>query len=642
MRRRERLGRRVGEISWDAVATWILGFGLVLLLGLEGGGYDPLVHDQAGLAVWWVFLLAALVGAIPRLTPSRRGLIAIGFLFAFVAWTALSLIWTESIDRTSADLALVLLYLGTFAVALGLRAPAEPRRLLSAVATAIVVLSGLALLSRLHPAWFPHADQTAVFLTESRERLSYPLNYWNALGALVAIGIPLALGFTAVAKTAVMRGLAAAPLPAMMLTIFFTLSRGGIAAAAVGVLIFLIFVRDRLPKLIVLALALAGGASLIALAASREALRQGLLDSAARDQGNELLVIAVIVCVAVGVIAAGATTWLLSDRRPVWTRPTRRVALGLSAAGLVVVAIVLLAASGPGRVSDAWSEFRRGEGAGSGTQRLNSFAGESRYLLWESAVAENATAPLIGTGAGTFAYWWTRDARGSEAVQDTHSLYLQTLGELGIIGLVLLAGFLLTVLVGGGVATVRAGPLESQLLATALAASASFCVSAAVDWTWQIPVIPVSLLLLSAVLCGSGAARRVVPWPPRIVAVAVGLAAIVAIALPLATTSLVRDSQREAREGNLESALADARTAQNVQPDAGEPRLQEALVLELQGNLAEAAAAARAATEREETNWRDWLVLSRIEAERGRAVASVRAYRTARSLNPLSSIFESG
>ncbi len=632
----------LARVSWDAVATWLLGFGLVFYLGLEGGGYDPLVHDQVGIAVWWVLLLGALVGAIPRLSPSRLGLVAGGFLFAFVAWTALSLTWTESIDRTSADLALVLVYLGTFGVALGLRSSAEPRRLLGAVATAIAALSVLALLSRLHPAWFPHADQTANFLAESRERLSYPLNYWNGLGALVAVGMPLVLGFAAAARTLAVRALAAATLPAMMVTIFFTLSRGGIVAAAIGVVIFLVFTRDRLPKLVVLAVALAGGAILIALAASRDALRHGLLNSTAHDQGNELLLIAVIVAIAVAAIAAGATTWLISDRRPPWTEPSRQASLGMLAAAVIVLAVVFVAAGGPHRASNGWSEFKRGEAAGNGTQRLNSFAGESRYLLWKSAMAENASAPLIGTGAGTFAYWWTRDARGTESVQDAHSLYLQTLGEVGIVGFLFLAGFLLTILIGGGVAAVRAGPLDSPLLSAALGGCVAFCVAAAVDWTWQIPVIPVSLLLLGVALLGGRAERTPLPWWPRIAAAVVAIAAIVAIALPLATTSLVRESQEEAREGNLQAALVDARSAQNVQPDTGEPRLQEALVLELENELPQAGAAARAATEREPTNWRDWLVLSRIEAERGRAGPAVSAYREARHLNPLSAFFKRG
>ena len=116
--------------------------------------------------------------------------------------------------------------------------------------------------------------------------------------------------------------------------------------------------------------------------------------------------------------------------------------------------------------------------------------------------------------------------------------------------------------------------------------------------------------------------------------------AIVAIAIPLATTSLVRQSEADVRDGDLTAALSAARSAQNVQPGAAGPRLQQALVLEAQGDLPAAAEAARAATERETTNWRTWLVLSRIEAERGKAGAAVRDYRRARSLNPRSALFQ--
>jgi len=114
------------------------------------------------------------------------------------------------------------------------------------------------------------------------------------------------------------------------------------------------------------------------------------------------------------------------------------------------------------------------------------------------------------------------------------------------------------------------------------------------------------------------------------------------IAIPLAATTLLRDSEADARAGELESALADARTAQNVQPDSAAPRLQQALVLEEQGNLGLAAGAALSATAKEPVSWRNWLILSRIEAERGRAAAAVRDYSKARSLNPRSSLFQRG
>lgn len=89
----------------------------------------------------------------------------------------------------------------------------------------------------------------------------------------------------------------------------------------------------------------------------------------------------------------------------------------------------------------------------------------------------------------------------------------------------------------------------------------------------------------------------------------------------------------------MPAALRAARGAESAQPGAATPRLQQALLLEAEGSLDEAALAARAATERESTNWRTWLVLSRLEAARGRALAALRAYRRARSLNPRSPVF---
>jgi tetratricopeptide (TPR) repeat protein len=94
------------------------------------------------------------------------------------------------------------------------------------------------------------------------------------------------------------------------------------------------------------------------------------------------------------------------------------------------------------------------------------------------------------------------------------------------------------------------------------------------------------------------------------------------------------------RDGDYAAALEDARSAQNVEPAAATPRLQQALVLELMGDLPAAEAAARAAVDRESTNWRLWLVLSRIAAENGRADAAVAAYEEARDLNPRGEIFQ--
>nr|MBA3867194.1 hypothetical protein [Solirubrobacterales bacterium] len=136
-------------------------------------------------------------------------------------------------------------------------------------------------------------------------------------------------------------------------------------------------------------------------------------------------------------------------------------------------------------------------------------------------------------------------------------------------------------------------------------------------------------------------ARAGAPVPLRLATAVMALIAIVGIAIPLAAASLVRQSQSAALAGDQQGALEDARSAQNVEPGAATPRLQQALILEADADFDSASAAALGATAKEPTNWRNWLVLSRIEAERGRASSAVTYYRRARSLNPHSSIFTS-
>jgi O-antigen ligase len=517
--------------------------------------------------------------------------------------------------------------------------------MIAAVGAGIGLVVVVGLLSRLHPAWFPEADQTARFLTGGRERLSYPLNYWNALAALIAIGLPLMLEVATCAKAILFRALAAAALPTMALTAFLTLSRGGIGAAIVALVVFLAFTSDRLPKVLTLLVAGGGSAILISAAGQRDALQDGLLNATARQQGDEMVLIVLGVCIAVGLIQAALSWGLKRGMRPRWTFPSRRQALVATGIGLLVVLVALVAIDAPGRTSDAWTEFKEGGGPGEGSERLTSFAGESRYLLWRAAVDENASKPLLGTGSGTFEFWWTRNGEGAEVVRDTHSLYLQVLGELGVVGLVLLAAFLSTILVGGGYAVVRAGPRGRPQLAAALAGCVAFCLTATVDWMWQIPVLPVTLLLLASSLVTVDATPaqsggRVLRLPLRLAFAIAAIAAIVAMAVPLASMGLLRQSAADAREGNFPAALRAARSAQDVQPGAAAPRLQQALLFEEQGDLESAAGAARAATEREPTNWRNWLVLSRIEAQQGEAVAAVRDYRKAKSLNPHFSLFE--
>jgi Flp pilus assembly protein TadD len=121
---------------------------------------------------------------------------------------------------------------------------------------------------------------------------------------------------------------------------------------------------------------------------------------------------------------------------------------------------------------------------------------------------------------------------------------------------------------------------------------------------------------------------------------ALAVAGIVAIGIPTTSANALRDSQAEVRAQDLAAALGEARTAEDIEPYAASPSLQQALVLELQGDLGGALAAAREATDREPTNWRTWLVLSRLEAQADNPAGAIEAYREVRSLNPRSELFQ--
>jgi O-antigen ligase len=284
---------------------------------------------------------------------------------------------------------------------------------------------------------------------------------------------------------------------------------------------------------------------------------------------------------------------------------------------------------------------------------LLDFSGSGRYQFWQAAVHENATDPWRGTGPGTFEFWWSRHGSYAGFIKNAHSLYLETLGELGIIGLVLIASFVAGTVGLGAVRAVRAPPDLRLGLAAATAGAAAFAVAAGLDWDWQLGVLPAVFMMLAGVIAVAGspaeALRRHAHRSRSLLqrrlgkGILIGLAAaaMLAIALPLAATQDVASSEQSVSTGKLDQALSDARSASAVQPYAATPHLQQALVLEMAGRFPAALHEARQATSDESTNWRTWLILSRLEARTGHAQAAVRAYRRARVLNPGSVAFAS-
>ena len=392
-----------------------------------------------------------------------------------------------------------------------------------------------------------------------------------------------------------------------------------------------------------------GSAVVIAGAVHRSAIVHGLYGHAPSVAGKQLIVACVLVCGAVAFAQVGIGLAARHGTLPRVLQPSpRRAGLLLAVAGAAVV-VAALAVGTPSRLAQAWNDFKHPNTSSQSSlpARFGSLNGTGRYQYWQVAVRATASEHqmLSGSGPGTFQLvWLPRATVAGGYVTDAHSLYVETFTEVGLIGLVLLAGFLLLVLIAAvrAVAGTRHEPRTRAAGTTA--AVIAFMISALVEWVWQLPVLPTIFLLLAAAVLApakrTASTSRHGRFVLRTGLVVVALGCLIAVAIPLATASAVRKSQAAVRAGNLSLALADARSAARLEPAAASAQLQIALVLELQRDFPAALAGARNATHDEPRNWSGWLVLSRLDAETGQVQASTAAYRRARSLNPLSPLFQ--
>lgn len=657
------------RLDIETVASWLLGFGLVLFLAVNGSGFDVGLFGQAGLFIWLILLVGILLGIFPTSRPAPMAWVGVGLLAALAAWAAIGLLWTDSPDKTLVETARLSTYAAIFALAIAARGGDRVSQQVGSVAAAIVVIAALGLVSRFFPGTFTAAEATGRILTDESARLTFPLEYWNGLAALLAIGVPLLAQLAGEAQKIWLRIAATGCLPLVSLALYLTLSRGGLLAAAVALVVFHLLNRKILTLALTL-IGLGGGGLLIVLARANPDFQNGLLNHAAHSQGRWMLLFTAFVCSATclagwGLLQAREAR-LLFQRIQINGRVNRTVAASLLVA---VVLAGLLAAGGFRWIGDSWSNFKSSETPSAGSSRLSTTTGNGRYQLWSSGLRQFRSEPVLGQGAGTFEFWWAEHGDRAGFVKDTHSLYIQTLGESGAIGFLLLIGFLGVLIVTGVRWALSHSGSNSSWAAAGIAACLAFMVSAAFDWVWQIPVIVLPFLLLAAtILSGAAAGSRVSSrgncadsgpvhpvvaalqhrinrresrrLGPRAVLSGFAVAGVVALASPVLSSILVGHSQEQVREGNLSGALGSASIAHGISPLAAAPLIQEAGVYALDGNHDSARRAATKATELEPVNWRNWLVLERIEAEAGRQAAARRARERAQLLNPRSRIFE--
>ena len=615
-----------------AVLAWLVTAGVLLLYVTRGGGsFDIVPRQEVAIGLWWILAIGFAAGVLPRTRP-ELGLAPVVVLLMLAAWTALSLIWTQSDERTLTEVTRVLGFAGLMLLAVC----ALDRTTWRAAANALVIvalgLCAVAVASRLAPDEFP---RDLVRESVGGGRLNYPFGYWNAVGAWASMSIALALAWSAHAKQPAMRALCLAALPVAALCAYLTYSRAAVAGVIVAVVCAWAFSRARV--LVAVHAAAGGAASAVVILVARHepAIAQGT-----GTTGAGTVAVALLVAAAVCAIVA-AVTHLTNGSR--WRVPRRQArALAIAGGVALIVALPPLAIVG---LPEAWDSFKGPPRVVTGdpAQRLTSFS-SSRYYIFSSQLDEFGRRPLLGTGAGTFEFTWNKDAKLGEFVRDGHSIFLEPMAELGLPGLLLVLSFVGCCFALLAVAWSRARRTESRgAIAGALAAFAAFVVHASVDWMWESTAVAALALLCVAVAGASlngHVARRAVMRVPLRAAAAIGSLAVLVLMLPgLASTQLLRDSQAKARAGDLGGALTRADQAVDAQPWSASAYAQRGLVEEARGRPEEARADLADAAAREPDNWRFPLLLARIDAERGDPAGALANYRRARTLRPRANVF---
>jgi len=289
------------------------------------------------------------------------------------------------------------------------------------------------------------------------------------MGALAAIGVVLW------ARIAAARPAAVAAIAPLGLAVYMTYSRGALGALAAGLVVLLLLAPtwEQLRAVIVGV----EGAAIAAIAASR------LDDIKSADpssgQGAVLLAVLLAAIALTVVLNRGATG-------PLPLPPRARAAGWAVAVAVAAAPFVIAVASERGTPSTP--------AFGATTARLGS-TGSNRYAYWRVAVDTWRDHPIDGAGPASFRAEWLARRPFAETVRDAHSLELETLAELGLVGFGCLA------LLFGGVisALTRLGGAA----AGSTAALAVWAVHSGVDWDWEMPALTLVAIVLAGAALGA-------------------------------------------------------------------------------------------------------------------------------------------
>ena len=593
----------------------------MLGVAAANGGFFPTAFGWTALAFAWVTIIAAVL-VVPRWGAfDAAWVLAVGALCVF---TFCSAIWAGSAGTAVDQGQRAVVYATAVAGALLLLRRRDIERWLFGLVFGAAAICFYSLATRLF------ADHFGAFNADAGYRLFVPIGYWNALGIFAGLAALLAFGIAVAGRNLTLRVLAAVALVVLLPTLYYTYSRGSWAALLVGLVVLLLYSPWRERLFVGLFVFVPLPALAVWLASRPAALTdQSASISAASHAGHRVA----LELVALGLLqAAVAAAYATADGRV-------RVSRGVKIALRVAVAIALIAAiaglfdhyGSPSSL--AHRTYHSFTGPPTGGQNLNSrlfsFSNNGRTVLWHSAWDEFRAHPAVGGGAGSFQRWWFAHRTTGYIVEDTHNLYAQTLGELGVVGGALLALFLGLPLV----AAVRAR--WHPLAAPALGAYVAYLVHCIVDWDWQMPAVTLLALFAGAALVVAARGKNRTAGKPLgssvriVIGSLAGVAAVVAFVGLIGNIALAR-SGKALINGRGKVVVTQAQRAHRWAPwsaqalrDLGEGKI---LVGEKRAGLADL----RRAAAKDPGDWETWYDIASTSTGAARAAAVARV----RVLNP--------
>lgn len=594
-------------------------------LAAGNGGYFPPAWGWSAAALLWAAAIAVLVRQ--DVETSVAEIVTVSAFGLLTVWMLISAIWSN--DTTSAVLEAqrTLVYVAGLLALLLVSRRGAIGSLLAGALFAVTAATAYGLVGRLFPSVH------AVGGIADTGRLAEPVGYWNGLGILATIGAIIGIGLAAHARTLPGRIAAMATLPVVVSTLYFTYSRGAWIALGFGLVAAIAIDRKRWFLLLTVMTAAPILMIDVAVAVSSPALTHAASRvGPTASQGHRLAVVIVLSMAGLMAIAWGLRA--LERRYEPSAAQTRFGHIATLAAVLLVVVFALVRFGSPIAIgTDMYNRFNEPPPGGfNGTAghvgknlnlRLFSLSGNARAQLWRIAWADAKSHEVLGSGAGTYEQYYLQHRTSALKVRNAHNLYLETLADLGPVGLLLLIAGLVAPLVAG----VRAR--SEALVPVAFGGFAAFLLHAGADWDWQMTAITLTALTCAVGLLTSAPTTM---RPFQLSGRGVRAGALAAIAL-LAVCALVglrgnaaaAASQRAASVDHWVAAEGDARTAVAWEPWSADARLALGVALLGEHRDAGARTAFRAAIAREPLNWEGWFDLARASTGSAQQAALARA-----------------